>query len=280
MEAGLRKLLKLKDWVSVPDAARHLSIILDVIVSEADVLRFALDGRLTLSVYFVNPTWARCANIVSGAENSNAEISTKNRKAVVGTTINGFKLRDGRVAKHEGGITFIDGLWDLSMIEAGRVEIEKKYQLLTGGPTVDDCIFERSLLNRADGTWAQLFEPRRQDEKDPQLSYDHPRNYLPLNALPSDAVFVVRTSVLRDLECLLSDAENASERPIGQRERTTLLVIIAALAELARIKVERPSAAAAAIESQAALMGVHVGMRTIEEKLKLIPEALRSKADT
>ena len=78
----------------------------------------------------------------------------------------------------------------------------------------------------------------------------------------------------------MSDAENASERPIGQRERTTLLVIIAALAELARIKVERPSAAAAAIESQAALMGVHVGMRTIEEKLKLIPEALRSKADT
>ena len=68
MEAGLRKLLKLKDWVSVPDAARHLSIIFDVIVSEADVLRFALDGRLTLSVYFVNPTWARCANIVSGAE--------------------------------------------------------------------------------------------------------------------------------------------------------------------------------------------------------------------
>ena len=55
MEAGLRKLLKLKDWVSVPDAARHLSIILDVIVSEADVLRFALDGRLTLSVYFVGP---------------------------------------------------------------------------------------------------------------------------------------------------------------------------------------------------------------------------------
>jgi hypothetical protein len=78
----------------------------------------------------------------------------------------------------------------------------------------------------------------------------------------------------------LSEPELASERPVRERERTTFLVIIAALAELARIKVERPSAAAVAVESQAALMGIHVGVRTIEEKLKLIPEALRNKADT
>jgi hypothetical protein len=50
----VKKLLKLKEWLTVPDAARHLSILFGEAVSEADVLRLALDGHLTLSVYFVN----------------------------------------------------------------------------------------------------------------------------------------------------------------------------------------------------------------------------------
>jgi len=38
----LKKLLKLKDWLTVPDAARHLSILFGEDVTEADVLRFGL----------------------------------------------------------------------------------------------------------------------------------------------------------------------------------------------------------------------------------------------
>ena len=69
------------------------------------------------------------------------------------------------------------------------------------------------------------------------------------------------------------------ERPVGRRERSTLLVIIAALAKLAKIDVAKPSSAAAKIESETALMGARVAARTIENHLKLIPEALRSKAE-
>lgn len=50
---AFKKLLKLRDWLSVTEAARHLSILLGDEVTEAHVLRFALDGRLTLSVDFV-----------------------------------------------------------------------------------------------------------------------------------------------------------------------------------------------------------------------------------
>ena len=60
----MRKLLKLKEWLTVPDAARHLSILFEEEVAEADVLRLALDGHLTLSVLFVNHTHARCGSIV------------------------------------------------------------------------------------------------------------------------------------------------------------------------------------------------------------------------
>ena len=56
----MKKLLKLKEWLAVSDAAKHLSILFGEEVVEADVLRLALDGHLTLSVLFVNGASARC----------------------------------------------------------------------------------------------------------------------------------------------------------------------------------------------------------------------------
>lgn len=43
-------LYRLKKWLTVPDAAAHLSIAFGEEVTEADVLRLGLDGHLTLSV--------------------------------------------------------------------------------------------------------------------------------------------------------------------------------------------------------------------------------------
>jgi hypothetical protein len=57
-------------------------------------------------------------------------------------------------------------------------------------------------------------------------------------------------------------------------------LIIAALAELNGIDVKKPSKAAMEIESATIRMGARVAARTIEEKLKLIPDVLASKADT
>jgi hypothetical protein len=53
------KLFKLREWLTLPDAARHLSIMFDEKVNETDILRLALDGHLKLSVYFVNHAQAR-----------------------------------------------------------------------------------------------------------------------------------------------------------------------------------------------------------------------------
>jgi hypothetical protein len=65
---AFKKLLKLRDWLTVPDAARYLSILLGDKVTVAHVLRFALDRRLTLSVNFVNITLARCGKIIPQAD--------------------------------------------------------------------------------------------------------------------------------------------------------------------------------------------------------------------
>jgi len=46
------KLLKLKSWVTLEDAASHLSLVLEEKVNEGDLIQLALERKLTLSVVF------------------------------------------------------------------------------------------------------------------------------------------------------------------------------------------------------------------------------------
>jgi hypothetical protein len=59
------KLFKLKEWLTLPDAAKHLTGVCNEEVTEADILRLALDGHLKLSVNLVNATIARYGKIIS-----------------------------------------------------------------------------------------------------------------------------------------------------------------------------------------------------------------------
>jgi hypothetical protein len=294
----MKKLLKLKQWLTVPDAARHLSILFGEDVSEADVLRFALDGRLTLSVYFVNGALGRCGPIVNmNTEDISRPIAEKLLKQTIGEekprfwnnltfdpSTGEFKFRhecllldDGRSISFVWQMpTFLDGVWDLTMLGHEKLEIEQRYQILTGGPEVDmrfrDNPLDHPIVCREDGTYCQIHEWLNDSDR------DHPGGYHPADCLPADSVVVVRTSALHDLDAQLSELEHKVEKPLEQRERDTLLVIIAALAELAQIDVKKPAKAGAAIESQAALLGAEVSSRSIQDHLKRIPEALERRS--
>jgi hypothetical protein len=271
---ALKKLLKLKEWLTVPDSAGHLSILFGENVTEADVLRLALDGHLTLSVHFVNNAQAKCVRTIPLAQ-------ADRRVLTIGDEY-GLLVGDDKVLPYGGEVTSIGGIWDLTMIGSERIEIEKKYQLLTGGPRVELQSGKGALVNCPDGRWARLVEhvsTIEDYERHLRSPYYHPSNYYETDRLPSDAVLVVRTSALQKLEALISESEPGTDRPVGRRERSTLLVIIAALAKLARIDVAKPSSAAVAIESETVLMGARVAARTIEEHLRRVPEALESKAE-
>ncbi|MBA3590634.1 hypothetical protein [Methylibium sp.] len=69
----------------------------------------------------------------------------------------------------------------------------------------------------------------------------------------------------------------AVDTPIGTRERNTLLSIIATLAKEAGIALDQPSKAAESIANAAQLQGLTIARRTIEEKLKLIPDAIAAR---
>jgi hypothetical protein len=278
---ALKKLLKLKEWLTVPDAARHLSILFGEDVAVADVLQLALDGHLTLSVNFVNHAEAQCGRIIPLADAKREVIKISENEFF--HTIEGLYIGDDRVFSYGTDITSIEGVWDLAMLGTERIDVEHNYQFLTGGPAVDLTNLEGPLVNHPDGTWARIVDHFSDNEffnkKNLKSPRNHPHNYYPAGGLPSDAVFVVRTSALQNLEAHISEPEPGTERPVGRRERSTLLVIIAALAKLARIDVAKASSAAASIESQTALMGTRVAARTIENHLKRIPEALEDKAE-
>jgi len=69
----------------------------------------------------------------------------------------------------------------------------------------------------------------------------------------------------------------AAEKPLTNKERNTLLTIIAALCKEAKIDYTKPAKAAGLIQSTAALMQVSIGETTIEGYLKKIPDALATR---
>ncbi|MCB1633833.1 MAG: hypothetical protein KDI37_00340 [Xanthomonadales bacterium] len=62
------KLASLKDWLTLEDAAKYLSELFDDHVRTRDVLQFALEGKLTISVWFVNSVHVRKGRIVPLAD--------------------------------------------------------------------------------------------------------------------------------------------------------------------------------------------------------------------
>ena len=87
------QLYRLREWLTVPDAAAHLSIAFGEDVTEAEVLRLGLDGHLKLSVNFVNAAKGLFGRVVK-REQAEARPRRYNPFACVG-------LVDGKLGDHE-----------------------------------------------------------------------------------------------------------------------------------------------------------------------------------
>lgn len=77
---------------------------------------------------------------------------------------------------------------------------------------------------------------------------------------------------------ITGNASITEDSPLKERERTTLLTLIAALCDHARLDITKPSKAAGAIEDLTVRIGARVSARAIEEHLKRIPVALQKRA--
>jgi hypothetical protein len=303
----LKKLLNLKSWLTVSDAAAHLGVLFDEDVSEADVLRLGLDRHLKLSVNFVNHAYGRPGRLVPAPEAKRRIVPSLDGSEALHYYA-GYFLDDKNVIEWEDKIISISGVWDLAMVSAERIDVERRYQELTGGPRLELYCWDGPIVGFGDGSYCEIRD-RFSDEQIASFSskgelpnspskveisnspdrglrddianahkrWYAPRNFFPAGQLPGGSVLVVRTTALKELEALLSQQEQHRVKPIERRERTSLLIIIGALAKMAKIDVTKPSAAAIAIETQTELMGARVACRTIENHLNRIPEALEDR---
>jgi len=167
------KLFNLKEWLTVNDAARHLSIAFGEDVTEADVLRLALDGRLRLSVNFVNGARAQCGKIVPIDEARYREIPTLDGDGTLKLYEGPQLFFEGRVisvVELEQEVCSLLGIYDLPMIGNERLDIEHEYQNLTGGPAVTLQSLDGALVEGRDGQICQLQESFDDNEYQPGSS--------------------------------------------------------------------------------------------------------------
>lgn len=182
------KLFNLKEWLTLEDAAKHLSTLFDEDVTVADVLRLALDRRLTLSVWFVNHTQAKKGRLVPLAEcklrllPSLEAISPKiklpekrvltreelsNLEPTIKAQLDARELFVTPNAIHysdndewlvqEDEIVSISGIWDLPMVGGESLDVEHRFQMETDGPAITLTNMEGAFVVR-DGVVCQLQE--------------------------------------------------------------------------------------------------------------------------
>ena len=268
----MSKLLHLKEWLTIKDAASNLSSLFDEQVSEADILRLGLDGKLVLSTYFVNHAIAVKQKIVSSAE-------PKVVMPIFDNIAVAYLWGEDKLMVSDGEWETIEGVFDLPAIGGAKIYVERLYQRMTGGPKVTLCLFGAALVQEKDGTYWLLQESMSSQEYDmpdgTKKKFGEP--YTASDGLPEDSVLVVRTSALQAL--VASANAPTLEKAVSTRERNTLLTIIAALARAARIPVDPPGKAALSIEGLTAELGFRVSKRAIEEHLKKIPDALESRME-
>jgi hypothetical protein len=177
------KLFNMKPWLTVADAARHLTIAVGEDVTEADVLRLALDGALRLSVRFVNGAEARCGKIVrySESELKAAVAAGKFPEDLNWTTfpsgvhavlpgmpdetkgksityLMSLRIDVDRYLTLGDKIIGIDEVWDLPLIGNERLDVEHAYQMLTGGPAVTLQCLDGAFVEGKDGQMCQIQE--------------------------------------------------------------------------------------------------------------------------
>lgn len=117
-------LLRLKDWLTLQEAASWLAQTLGTDVSDTDILRLGLDRRLVLSVRLVNPTDALPGRLIARHQ----ETAAASSPTPMGAAPRRYRLENGVDIELEGAIVSLLGVYDLPMIGGETAAVESEYQ--------------------------------------------------------------------------------------------------------------------------------------------------------
>ena len=231
-------LRKLREWLTLEEAASELSTALSEDVDASDVLRLVLDGQLQLSIHLPAKTTARCRKLDDDAPDAPWTPGT------------------------------IEGVWDVPMVDRAKSQIEHDYQMgachrtmcTQRGPSRRFGRAGRPSSAKSPPTWGVIFcrDLRLSSHKGASLLFAGRRlrssfgNMHPSQRRPADPL----------------------DKPLGQRERTTLLTIIAALAKEAKVDVSKPVKSGQIISALIAAIGYEVAPNTVAGHLRTLRKTL------
>lgn len=170
----MSKLLKLRPWLTLAEAAGRLTASMQEPVAEADLLHAALDGHLRLSVHIPRPSPAWLCSLVPAESVGLKPLYVPGMEVLPPSFLgpplmvpDADPLPDGRFIRAGNEIETISGTWDLLLAGQDRQLIAEHIRELTG-QAVDtgqrlDAIY---LLRQTDGEdeYACLATLRSRDE--------------------------------------------------------------------------------------------------------------------
>ena len=244
--------LKLRTWLTLEEAADYLSSMTGLDVEEGYILRLALDGKLQLSVNLPKPMAA---------------------------------IQDCEGAELAGHRKKIEGVCDFLLKGPGRLELEHRYRISKGLFCADLGTGEEAFVTGEDGVVYQLQHPGSETTFGRTAFSPLPDSVLlGVRRQALDAVVASLASPSLDPEeqqpSKPGDTTDPLDKPLGERERATLLTIIDALAREIGIDISMPSKAGSIIEALTDKLGARVSARTIENHLKRIQDARERRGKT
>lgn len=262
----MSKLYKLKKWLKLDEAAEHLSIIFGEEVTEADLLQFAVDGHLQMSIFLADGCQGRRGKFIPVDQAPYTEMlmpfGGTSRKY-------GGKLFGNLVLMFEEEITNLEGVYDLSMYGSERNDLERRYQASAGLPSSErTSFFHGAILKSGNDYWSvqlrddddpliegssaqldallqvlsddeikqgriaeleQAHKPKRDKFSEERLRRPYFERFRRAR-LPGGSVFVVRTPCLNKFVESLDTDKPDKTIPISTRERDTLLKLLIGMA--------------------------------------------------
>ncbi len=225
------KLLNLRSWFDLHDAATILASSFGEKVSDVDVLRLALDKQLTISIRVINEAYGRECREIQPNDIEWKEIPSLDGDRMLKMPASGKILyfRDINTFYHiDGPVYSLNGIFDLPMIGGEQVDVEHRFNQIQFQPIPTAVSLEGVMIRSPEG---KIYELQSRYDKPNSPSFTDPDNFHPAGCLPEDYVFVIKKECLDDFVRRHTETPTGNEKPLGTRERATLLNIIGVLLE-------------------------------------------------
>lgn len=149
----MKKIYKLKKWLSIEEAAKRLSIELGEEVTESDVLQLAVDEQLRISVNFPHD-WVGKVCYLTTDDN----VVKESQKELIGLDGKPFvhfeyrKCSETEYIKIDYHIRhFQAGIWELKLIGNEKIDLEWELKANSGLPCVDVINLSGFYVKNRDG---------------------------------------------------------------------------------------------------------------------------------